>query len=125
MAATNPDLVGYHAKIGLNEIGFGSSLFAGSVELLRFWLGDRRAQEVAYGGTLYTAEQALNLGLVDVIAGDTAFLGEARRRLEELTVKSPAAFRSIKRLLRQPILEEIQRREDTSIREFVDIWYSE
>ena len=32
------------AKIGLNEIGFGSSLFAGSLAMLRFWVGERRAQ---------------------------------------------------------------------------------
>src|SRR5262245_44401730 len=39
-----------NAKIGLNEIGFGSSLFAGSLALLGFWVGGRRAQEIALGG---------------------------------------------------------------------------
>ena len=113
-----------NAKIGLNEIGFGSSVFAGSVALLRFWVGERRAQEVLYGGALYTAEQALALGLVDAAVPEATVLDEARRRLEEHTARSPAAFRSIKLLLRQPILEEIQRTEAASIREFVEIWYS-
>ena len=113
-----------NAKIGLNEVGFGSSLFAGSLELLRFWVGDRRAQEIVYGGALYTAEQALDLGLVDAVAVDDALLEEARDRLEQLAGKSPQAFRSIKRLLRGPLAEEIQRREEASVREFAEIWYS-
>jgi enoyl-CoA hydratase/carnithine racemase len=113
------------AKIGLNEIGFGSSLFAGSLAMLRFWVGERRAQEVGYGGALYTAEQALALGLVDATVSGASLLEEARRRLQELTAKSPTAFASIKRLLRQPILEEMERREPASIQEFVEIWYSE
>jgi enoyl-CoA hydratase/carnithine racemase len=111
-------------KIGLNEIGFGSSLFAGSLAMLRFWIGGRRAQEVVYGGALYTAEQALALGLVDAAVPADALLDEARRRLQEHAARSPAAFHSIKRLLREPILEEMQRREATSLREFVEIWYS-
>jgi Delta3-Delta2-enoyl-CoA isomerase len=117
-------MVKENAKIGLNEIGFGSSLFAGSLALLRFWVGERRAQEVVYSGALYTADQALALGLVDATVGEAALLDEARRRLQEHTARSPAAFRSIKLLLRQPILEEIQRREAGSVREFVEIWYS-
>ena len=118
-------MVKENAKIGLNEIGFGSSVFAGSLELLRFWVGDRRAQEIVYGGTLYTAEQALDRGLVDAVVPDGALLDEARTRLEELASRSPQAFRSIKRLLRRPIVEEIEQREEASIREFVEIWYSE
>lgn len=117
-------MVKENAKIGLNEISFGSSLFAGSLALLRFWVGDRRAQEAAYSGALYTAEQALALGLVEATVADAALLDEARRRLQEHTAKSPTAFRSIKLLFRQPILEEIQRREADSVREFAEIWYS-
>ena len=113
-----------NAKIGLNEIGFGSSLFAGSLALLRFWVGERRAQEMVYSGALYTAEQALALGLVDATVPEDALLDEARRRLHEHAARSPTAFRSIKLLLRQPILEEMQRREAASVREFVEIWYS-
>ena len=128
MLATACDLrvmVKENGKIGLNEIGFGSSLFAGSLALLRFWVGDRRAQEIVYGGALLTAEQALDRDLVDAVVSEGALLDEARTRLEELASRSPQAFRSIKRLLRQSVLDEIERREEASIREFVEIWYSE
>lgn len=118
-------MVKENAKIGLNEIGFGSSLFAGSLAILRFCIGDRRAQEVVYGGALYGAEQALSLGLIDAAVDGASLAEEARRRLDGLMARSPRAFSSIKRLLRQPVVEEMQRREEASIREFVDVWYSD
>jgi 3,2-trans-enoyl-CoA isomerase len=118
-------MVKENAKIGLNEVGFGSSVFAGSLELLRFWVGSRRAQEIVYGGTLLSADQALDRGLVDAVVPEGALRDEASTRLEELASRSPRAFSSIKRLLRRPLAEEIERREGASIREFVDIWYSE
>jgi enoyl-CoA hydratase len=83
------------------------------------------AQEVAYGGALYTAEQALALGLINAAVPGDALLKEARGRLEQLASRSPDAFRSIKRLLRQPVAEEMQRREEASIQEFVEVWYSD
>ena len=118
-------MVKENARIGLNEIGFGSSVFAGSAELLRFWVGSRRAQEVLYGGSLYTAEQALALGLIGAVVPEGALVEEATKRLSELAGKSSEAFRSIKRVLRSGVAEETERREDASIREFVEIWYSE
>ncbi len=117
-------MVKENARVGLNEIGFGSSLFAGSLSLLRSRVGERNAQDVVYEGALYGAEQALALGLVDAAVEGSELLVDARRRLEPLAGKSPAAFRSIKRLLRQPVLDEMQRYEEDSIREFVEIWYS-
>ena len=118
-------MVADNAKIGLNEIGFGSSLFAGSVALLRFWVGERRAQEIAYSGALYGADQAVALGLVDAAVAGAGLLDEARKRVAELGAKSQAAFASIKRLLRRPIVDEIGRTEAASLAEFVEIWYSD
>ncbi|MGZ6126240.1 MAG: hypothetical protein ACXWLR_14835, partial [Myxococcales bacterium] len=47
------------------------------------------------------------------------------RRLARVQgAKEPAAFRSIKAFLRGPVLEVIARREEPSLREFVEIWYS-
>jgi len=109
------------ARIGLNEITFGSSLFAGSVAMLRCCAGERNAARIALSGTLYPPEEALALGLVDrvIAAGD---LLPATRKLG---AKDLDAYRSIKALLRAPALEEMARGEEASLREFVDIWYSE
>jgi 3,2-trans-enoyl-CoA isomerase len=118
-------MVSGKAKIGLNEIAFGSSVFAGSVGILRFCVGDRRAQEILYAGKLYSADEALALGLVDALATDAGLLDEARSAVRPLAAKDPMAFRSIKQLLRKPIVDEMLAREPQSIREFVEIWYSE
>ena len=113
------------AKIGLNEIGFGSSVFAGSVGILSFWVGPRRAQEILYGGKLYSADEAMDLGLVDATAEEPALLSAANQIAQTLGARDPAAFRSVKTLLRKPALDEMTAREPDSIREFVEIWYSQ
>lgn len=118
-------MVGGRAKIGLNEIGFGSSVFAGSVAMLAYWLGGRGAQEVLYSGELLSAERALAIGLVDAIAPEEGLLSAARELASRHAGKDPAAFRSVKALLRKPVLDDMAAREGPSIREFVDIWYSE
>ena len=112
-------------KIALNEIAFGSSLFAGSVEMLRYTLGGRNAQRVVYSGAMFGAEEALELGLVDRVVPEAELLAAAREVAGVQGAKDPAAFRSVKMLLRRPVLEEMARREEASLREFVDIWYSE
>src|SRR5215475_7992448 len=57
-------MVSGKAKIGLNEIGFGSSIFAGSTEMLRFWVGSANATTILYSGAMCPAEEAKSLGLV-------------------------------------------------------------
>jgi enoyl-CoA hydratase/carnithine racemase len=112
-------------KIALNEITFGSSLFAGSVEMLRYCVGGRSAQQIACSGAMLLPEEALALGLVDRVVPEAELLAAAREVAGVHGAKDPAAFRSVKRLLRGPVLEEMARREEASLREFVDIWYSE
>lgn len=112
------------AKVGLNEIGFGSSVFAGSARMLAHWVGERRAQEILYGGLLYTAREALEFGLVDAVADDAGLPAAAQRRAARLAEKDPCAFRAIKALLRRPAVEEMIAREAESIRDFADVWYS-
>jgi enoyl-CoA hydratase/carnithine racemase len=55
------------AKISLNEINFGSSLFAGSVEMMKFWVGTRHAERAVSTGEMYGADEALRMGLIDQI----------------------------------------------------------
>jgi enoyl-CoA hydratase/carnithine racemase len=112
-------------RIGLNEASFGSSLFAGSVEMLRFTVGDAAAVRIARGGALHEARAAAQLGLVDeVVAGDR-LVDEARSRALALSHGHLEAFRSIKSLLRDRVIAAMRATESASIDEFVAIWYSE
>ncbi|MCI0607192.1 enoyl-CoA hydratase/isomerase family protein [bacterium] len=113
------------AKISLNEIRFGSSLFAGSIEMLRFWVGNATASRVVYSGSMYTSDEARNIGLVHEVAQESELLTVARRVASDFGSRDASAFASIKSLLRRTVAQEITLHEAESIREFVEIWYSE
>jgi enoyl-CoA hydratase/carnithine racemase len=118
-------MVSGKAKISLNEITFGASVFAGSVEILKFCVGQCHAETVLGSGAMYSAGEAHELGLVDRVSTEETLKEEAEEVARDLANKDVAAFRSIKALLRQPVADEMVKREAASIREFVDIWYSE
>ncbi len=113
-----------HAKISLNEVAFGSSVFAGSTEMLQFRVGPR-ATDVLYSGAMYSPAEAHAIGLVSEVVAAEALLDRAHAIARELGSRRPAAFAGIKSLLRAPIAESMARREAASIAEMVDIWYSE
>jgi enoyl-CoA hydratase/carnithine racemase len=112
------------AKMSLNEIAFGSSVFAGSVAMLQFRTGPR-ASEIVYSGALYSPAEARALGLVAEVVAPDALLDRAREIAGELAARRPEAFASIKALLRKPVADAMAAREAASVREFVEIWYSE
>lgn len=118
-------MVSEKAKISLNEINFGSSVFAGSVEMLKFCVGHKNAETILYSGAMYSAEEAIRLGLIDRISSPEDLMDDARKAALDLAGKDGAAFKSLKSLLRKPVAEEMVKREKDSIQEFVDIWYSE
>ncbi len=113
------------AKIALNEIGFGSSVFAGSTEMLRFWTGNANATTILYSGALYDAEEARRLGLVHEASTEQEFRASVENAASAFGAKAPPAFTGIKSLLRKSVAEEMRRQEASSIKEFVDIWYSD
>ena len=118
-------MVSGKAKISLNEITFGSSVFAGCVEMLNFCTGSRNAQKILYSGAMLSAEEAEEFGLVDQITSQGNLIADVRKFAEDFTRKESAAFQSIKTLLRRPVAENMIRREKDSVHEFADIWYSE
>ncbi|HVP55227.1 MAG TPA: enoyl-CoA hydratase/isomerase family protein [Candidatus Eisenbacteria bacterium] len=118
-------MVSGKAKISLNEITFGSSVFAGSVAMLQSLVGGRNAHAVLYDGTMYSAQQALQLGMIDQVSSDEDLLESTLEAARRLAAKDAAAFRSIKSLLRAPVANEMARKKQRSVKEFVDIWYSE
>jgi len=113
------------ARISLNELGFGASVFAGITEMLRFTVGSANATKVLYSGSMYSAEEANNIGLIDEVAAEPDLMNAAFKMASTLGSKHPPAFAGIKSLLRKTIAEDMMRREKESVREFVDIWYSE
>lgn len=128
MVATSCDcrvMVTGRARISLNEINFGSSVFAGSVEMLKLLVGHRNAENVLFSGAMYSAEEAMRMGLVDRVASEEDLEAEAEKAAREYAARDPDAFRSIKGLLRRAVAGRMEETERASIEEFVRIWYSE
>ena len=113
------------ARISLNELSFGASVFAGITEMLRFTVGSANGTKVLYSAAMYSAEEAKSIGLIDEVATGPDLMDAAFKTASALGSKHPPAFAGIKSLLRKTIAEDMMRRESESIREFVDIWYSE
>jgi Delta3-Delta2-enoyl-CoA isomerase len=106
-------MVSEKAKISLNEISFGSSVFAGSVAMLKFLVGGKNAHAVLYDGAMYSAQTASQLGLIDQVSADEKLVGDAREVARRLAAKDAAAFRSIKSLLRAAVADEMARKRNS------------
>jgi enoyl-CoA hydratase/carnithine racemase len=118
-------MVSGKARISLNELTFGSTVFAGSVEMLRFLIGGRNAESALYTGAMYSAEEAKELGLIHEVVSKENLCDSAQRIAGDFTKRDSRAFGSMKTLIRKQAEEEMKRRERDSIIEFADIWYSE
>jgi Delta3-Delta2-enoyl-CoA isomerase len=118
-------MVSGKAKIALNEINFGASVFAGSVALLEYCVGSHNAQKILFSGRMLGADEAMGLGLVDRVTTSEDLPHEALRVAQDYASKDASAFREIKNLLRKPVTEAIMKSEEASIQAFVNIWYSE
>jgi len=112
------------AKVSLNEIAFGAAVFASSVEILKYWVGPRIAQEILLGGEMHSAETAKDFGLVDEVVRPEQLAQAADRVARRFAGRDPAAFAQMKRLLRLPFIQAANRTERQEIDRFVDIWYS-
>ncbi len=113
-----------NAKISLNEITFGASVFFGAAEMLKLVVGPRQAENVLLDGAMYLADEAKAIGLVDEVVPAERLLAAAGSAARGLAAREPAAFASIKRLLRGPTARAMEAHERAQILEFADIWYS-
>ncbi len=113
------------AKIALNELTIGATIFTSIAEILKFTVGPRNARELLYSGKMNSAEEALHLGLVDDAQSEEGFADAVLRSARDLAEKDGEAFGSLKMLLRKCALEIISKDEESSVSEFVDIWYSQ
>src|SRR5215468_9887373 len=69
-------------RIGLPETGLGLLPAWGGCTRLPRLIGTEKAAEVIFKGKLYSAQEALKLGLVDEIAPRDELLGRAREQLD-------------------------------------------
>jgi enoyl-CoA hydratase/carnithine racemase len=118
-------MVSDNARISLNEINIGVPVFAGALEMLKFSVGQRNAEHVLKSGNMYSPDEALQLCMIDKLSNPEMLMNEAMTVASEYAEKNPLAFRSLKGLLRKPIMQVSDQREESVIDEFIDIWFSE
>jgi len=118
-------MVSEKAKISLNELTFGSTVFASGIEMLKFVVGARNAELILYRGAMLPAEEAKRLGLVDESVSRESLREASLKVAQDFGSRDARAFESIKMLLRGQLLDEINDKDKDSLPEFVDIWYSE
>ena len=112
------------AKISLNEITFGSAVFASPTEMLRAAVGTPAATEILFHGRMYGARQAKEIRLVDEVCDERELMERSQRIAAEMGTRTSEAFTTLKHLLREPIAAALRRRRAESIRGFVKVWYS-
>lgn len=71
-------------KLGLNEVAVGASFPRAAFEIVRLRLPHARASELILGASLYPANQAVRLGLVDEIFAPDKFNDTILRRAARL-----------------------------------------
>ena len=118
-------MVSGKSKISLNEIGFGSSVFAGATEILVFHVGGKNATDILYYGNMHHAEDAKKMNLIDSVVSEERLTEESVEAARALGDKYLPAFRSVKKFLREPVADRYRPRELESIKEFVENWYSD
>jgi len=73
----------------------------GSTSNLPFLVGYQRAAEMFFFGDWFTAEDALNLGLVNKVFPEDTLIAEVTSLAEILALKPPAALRNTKMLMKR------------------------
>ena len=117
-------MVSGKSRISLNEITFGSSLFPGSAEMLKYCVGQRQAEIIAFTGAMYSAEEARSIGLIDGVCETKDLTAEAQKIATGLASLYGPAFESIKKLLRSDTAELMKIKDERHRDEMIDIWYS-
>ncbi|MCA1795986.1 MAG: enoyl-CoA hydratase/isomerase family protein [Geobacteraceae bacterium] len=89
--ATDFTLAAETAKFGTTAINVGLICLGPAVPMMRI-LGKKRTMEMVLTGEPFSAERALELGLINRVVSDDALLAEAHKLAQKLLEKSPLAL---------------------------------
>jgi methylglutaconyl-CoA hydratase len=104
------------AKFGYTEVRIGFVPAIVSTFLLR-QVGEKMARDLLLTGRLFSADEALRLGLInEIVAGET-LLTRARELAALLMENSPASLRATKQLLTDHARAELDSQIDAAVRE--------
>jgi len=97
LQATDIRVAGEGAKFGLTEPKLGLFPLGGSTVRLRRQIPHCQAMEILLTGKRFSAQEALDLGLINRVVPDGQALAEARKIADEIASNGPLAVQAIKR----------------------------
>lgn len=89
-------IAGDNAKFGQPEINIGTTPGAGGTQRFTRTIGKARASYYALTGEMFSADQALEMGLVAKVVPTKATLTETKEVAKKMAMKSPLALKLIK-----------------------------
>jgi len=112
-------------KIGVNEVQLRLALPAVVIETFRAQVPPRSLARVCLEGGLFSALEARDAGLVDEIAPADLLEASASDLARRLATVGRPAFAEVKRLLRRPAAEALERSRKDDARTWLDLWFSD
>jgi enoyl-CoA hydratase len=113
------------AKLGLSETQLGIGLPAVVIEPLRAQVPPASLVSIALEGRLFSPREAHALGLVHEVVSEEELAARAEAKARALAAPAPAAVAQVKRALRAPILDAIERTAEAETERWLDSWFSE
>lgn len=107
-------------KIGINEILVGVTVPRIIVELMKTIIAAKEAERTLLFGTIYSAQDALKIGMVDELATDkNDSIAKCEAYLMKFNAIPPQARNNTKQLSRQSLLDYMRTQREKDLEEFV------
>lgn len=111
------------ALIGLNEIKLGLSVPYLPQRILQL-IDERVARDMVYGGDFYSAERAMEMGIVDGVFPKEELLEKSIEKVKSLN-HPPEAFSAVKKNRTRSVREECLALMEEDVETFTSLWFSD
>ena len=101
LQSTDIRVAGSSARFGVSEVRWGLFPLGGSTVRLRRQIPHCRAMEMLLTGDHFSAEEALQMGLINRVVPDGEALAEARRIAARIAANGPLAVQAVKRSVQE------------------------
>ena len=112
------------ARIGLNETQLGIGLPSLVLETLRWQVPGPSLAVLALEGRLVSPREALQLGLLHELAGESELLPRTLERASKLAALPPAGIRMVKESLRRPVAAAARANEAAEAERWLETWFA-
>lgn len=113
------------SKLGVTELLVGVPFPPLALEIVRMAVGDQAARRMVLHGELFSAREAVELGLVDELADPEALLDRAVEIAQRLAAIPHPTFRLTRRQLLAPLRMRLEHLGDRHEQEARQVWVAE